>query len=143
MQQAGVNAYMAMQKEGLSGRDLEAAVLNRAANMLRECQEKWGQEGFEALLDQAVTFNQRIWSFFQGELSSPDNPLPREIRENILSLSVFVDSRLIDVLMNPAPELLNVVISINQNLAAGLMQKTKQDDAQDQAVNPGELVVSA
>ncbi len=142
MQQAALNTYAAMQKDGLTGRALESAVLNRAAKMLKECQSQWGTEGHEERFDSAVTFNQRVWTFFQAELSDPGNPFPREIKENILNLSIFIDQRLIEVLMNPAPELLTVVISINQNIAAGLMEKPRIDEALS-AVEPGTLTVSA
>jgi len=142
MQQAALNTYAAMQKDGLTGRALEAAVLNRAANMLKECQTLWGSEGHEERLDSAVTFNQRVWTFFQAELSDSGNPFPREIKENILNLSIFIDRRLIEVLMDPAPELLTVVISINQNIAAGLMEKPQVESAQG-SVEPGSLVLTA
>jgi flagellar protein FlaF len=49
-----------------------------------------------------------------------ENPLPVEIRNNILTLSLFVDKRIIDVMANPEPEKLKIVIDINLNLAAGL-----------------------
>ncbi|MBT0663935.1 flagellar biosynthesis regulator FlaF [Geobacter pelophilus] len=142
MQKAAFNTYAAMQKDGLTGRALEAAVLNRAANMLKECQTQWGTEGHDERFDAAVTFNQRVWTFFQAELSDPENPFPSEIKENILNLSIFIDRRLIEVLMNPAPELLSAVISINQNIAAGLMEKPDNDGTKPVA-EPGTLTVSA
>jgi flagellar protein FlaF len=143
MQQTALNTYAAMQKDGLTGRELEAAVLNRAAKILMECQSQWGSEGHEERFDSAVTFNQRVWTFFQAELSDPENPMPREIKENILNLSIFIDQRLIEVLLNPAPELLNVIISINQNIAAGLMSKPTADTAVSASREPGKLTVSA
>jgi flagellar protein FlaF len=53
-------------------------------------------------------------------LTQADNPLPEEIRQNILSLSVFVDRRIFEVMAYPAPEKLDILISINRNIAAGL-----------------------
>jgi flagellar protein FlaF len=142
MQQAALNTYAAMQKDGLTGRALEAAVLNRAANLLRECQNLWDTDGQQDRLDNAVTFCQRVWSFFQAELTDPENPLPPEIKENILRLSIFIDSRLVDVLINPAPDLLTAVININSNIAAGLMESPKSDPEQE-SMAPGKLAVTA
>jgi flagellar protein FlaF len=71
-------------------------------------------------LDEALRYNQQIWSIFQGELLKEDNPLPRQLREDILSLSVFIDKRIFEVMNSPDPEKLNVIVNINLNIAAGL-----------------------
>ncbi|HEU0264408.1 MAG TPA: flagellar biosynthesis regulator FlaF [Geobacterales bacterium] len=109
-----------MQRETLSGRELEAAVLTRAAMMLRACQDSWQGSDSDNRLSDALKYNQMVWSIFQAELMSPDNPLPPEIRQNILNLSLFIDKRTFDLMAYPAPEKLTVIININLNLAAGL-----------------------
>jgi flagellar protein FlaF len=143
MQNNAVNVYAAMQKDGLSGRALEAQVLTRAANMLKECQNHWGENGQDERLDTAVRFNQKVWTFFQAELADPENPLPKEIRENILNLSIFIDRRLIEVLLNPLPGQLTSIININQNIAAGLMDRPKADTNVSSAPEQGKLKLSA
>lgn len=137
------NVYANMQKDGLSGRMLEAQVLTRAANMLRECQLHWGENGQEERLDTAIRFNQKVWTFFQAELSDPENPLPVQIRENVLSLSIFIDRRLIEILMKPSSEQLTAIININQNIAAGLMARPKTDANVPPAPEPGKMNFSA
>jgi flagellar protein FlaF len=132
-----------MQKDGLTGRALEAQVLTRAANMLKDCQNHWNENGHDDRFDTAVRFNQKVWTFFQAELSDPENPLPKEIRENVLSLSIFIDRRLIEVLINPVPEPLTAIININQNIAAGLMAKPTTEADLSAATGPGKLLVSA
>jgi len=77
------------------------------------------KEAVQKLLE-AVKFNQKVWSFFQAELTDPENPLPQNIRENILNLSLFIDKRLFEVMANPEPEKLSIVIDINYNIAEGL-----------------------
>jgi flagellar protein FlaF len=143
MQQGALNSYTAMQKEGLSGRALEAQVLTRAANLLKECQNRWGEDGHEERFDTAVRFNQKVWTFFQTELAEPENPLPREIRENLLNLSIYIDSRLIDALINPAPELLADIININLNIAAGLREKPTTEALSSTTAEPRNIAVSA
>ena len=143
MQNSAANAYTSMQKEGLSGRALEAQVLTRAANMLKECQNHWNEDGHNDRFDTAVRFNQKVWTFFQAELTDPENPLPKEIRENVLSLSIFIDRRLIEVLINPLPEPLTAIININQNIAVGLMTKPKTETGLPDAPEPGKMRVSA
>ncbi|MFZ4855267.1 MAG: flagellar biosynthesis regulator FlaF [Desulfuromonadaceae bacterium] len=120
MQHTQVNAYTNVQKESLSGRELEASVLSRAGLMLKSVKENWGAPDRDHKLLEAVKFNQKVWSFFQAELSDPDNPLPKNLREDILNLSIFIDKRLFEVLAYPNPDKLAIIIDIDFNIAAGL-----------------------
>src|ERR1035438_4417018 len=123
MSQNPVNAYTTMQKESLSGRELEASVLSRAGIMLKQVQENWNASDREKKLVDAIKFNQKVWSFFQAELSDPENPLPKKLREDILNLSIFIDKQLFGLLAYPDPEKLSIVIDIDFNIAAGLRAK--------------------
>lgn len=125
MQQNTVNAYTNMQKETLSGRELEASVLSRAGLMLKQLQENWNAPDRETKFLEAIKFNQKVWSFFQAELSDPENPMPKKLREDILNLSIFIDKRLFEVMAFPDPEKLSIVIDINFNIAAGLRTKAE------------------
>jgi flagellar protein FlaF len=71
-------------------------------------------------LEEALKYNQKIWTLFQAELAKPDNPLPKKLREDLLSLSAFVDKRIFELLSFPTPEKLTAIININLNIAAGL-----------------------
>jgi len=121
MYQNQYKAYDTIRQETRSGRTLEASVLTRAAQKLKDCQDRWHSEDRESQFQEAIRFNQMIWSIFQGELAREDNPLPIEIKQQILSLSTFVDKTIFETMAYPAPEKLTVLININQNLAAGLM----------------------
>lgn len=114
------NAYTNLQKETLSGRELEASVLSRAGLMLKSVKDNWGAPDREHKLLEAVKFNQKVWSFFQAELSDPENPLPKNLREDILNLSIFIDKRLFEILAFPDSEKLSIIIDIDFNIAAGL-----------------------
>jgi len=92
----------------------------RTARALQHAQDQWGRPGAEAKLDEALKLNQRLWTFFQAELSSDDNPLPSELKVNLLQLVEFIDRRTFEVMSLPAPEKLTVLININRNIAAGL-----------------------
>lgn len=125
MSQNPVNAYTNIQKEMLSGRELEASVLSRAGLMLKQVQENWNAPDRDKKLLDAIKFNQKVWSFFQAELSDPENPLPKKLREDILNLSIFIDKRLFEILAYPDQEKLSIVIDINFNIAAGLRTKSE------------------
>jgi flagellar protein FlaF len=103
-----------------SGREVEAAVLTKAALKLRDCQDNWDAPDRDQKLDEALKYNQRIWSIFQSELSRDDHEMPRKLRLDILRLAAFIDRRIFETMAFPTPEKLTIVININNNLAAGL-----------------------
>jgi flagellar protein FlaF len=106
----------------MSGHEIEAAVLNQAARKLKECQDNWDADDLDERLNAALEFNQQIWSILQGELVKADHPLPKQIRQNLLSLSAFIDKRTFETMAFPSPEKLTIVININRNIAAGLLE---------------------
>ena len=117
------STYEDASKDGMSTRELEATVLTKAGLLLKRCQESWESPDRETRLDEAIRYNQMVWSFFQSELTQADNPLPQQLRQDILNLSLFIDKRLFEVLAYPTPEKLTAVININFNLAAGLRSR--------------------
>ncbi len=120
MSQYAADAYTTVEKITASGRQLEASALFRAARTLQLAQDGWGKAGADAKLDAALKLNQRIWTFFQAELTAADNPLPDELKTHLLNLIHFIDKQTFDVMAFPAPEKLSILISINRNVAAGL-----------------------
>ncbi len=115
-----IQAYKIAQKSIMSGREIEANALAQAAKILTECKENWDAPDREEILTMALQRNQMLWSIFQAEVSDADNPLPKELKENILNLSLFIDKRTLEIMAFPSPEKLTAIIDINQNLAAGL-----------------------
>lgn len=109
----------------MSGRETEARVLTQAAMKLIDCQKNWETPNRNRLLDSALKYNQKIWSIFQVEVSKSDNPLPIPIKNNILNLSRFIDQRIFDTMAFPDPQKLNILIKINQNIAAGLRESQR------------------
>jgi flagellar protein FlaF len=104
----------------MTDRELEAAVLMKAAAMLKRCQANWEGADRNQNLEKALRYNQLLWSFFQVAVASPENPLPKNLKENILGLSVFIDKRIFEILAYPSPEKISIIIDINTNIAEGL-----------------------
>ena len=115
-----MSSYESVDNMTMPGRGIEAAVLTKAARKLRECQDNWVIDDHDRKLEEALKYNQRIWSIFQVELAKDDHPLPKQLRSDILRLSAFIDRRIFETLASPSPDKLNIVIRINENLAAGL-----------------------
>ena len=120
-----LSAYTRMQKEALSGRELEASVLSRAGTMLKRVLDDWDDPDRCTKLLSAIAFNQKVWSYFQVELSNPNNPLPKQIREDVLNLSIFVRKRLYEALADPDPTRFEIVVEINFSLASSLRTKVE------------------
>ena len=68
-----------------------------------------------------VRMNWQVWTVFQSALLDPDNPLPPEIRSNLLNLANFIDKRSIDLLARPNIDQIDILIHINRNIGSGLM----------------------
>jgi flagellar protein FlaF len=122
-----MQAYESVDKSTMSGREIEAAVLTKGARKLKECRDNWETGDRNEKLDIALKFNQRIWSIFQSELVREDNPLPKKLKVDILSLSAFIDRRIFEIMAQPAPEKLKIIIDINNNIAAGLRTRPASD----------------
>jgi flagellar protein FlaF len=118
-----INAYKSVEKTTVSGRETEARVLTEAAAKLRSCQKDWNSDNRKELLDDALNYNQRIWTIFQAELGKQDNPLPDHIKLDLLRLTKFIDKRIFEVMGSPSPEKIDIIIKINENIAAGLRQE--------------------
>ena len=115
-----LEAYQTVDRTTMSGRETESRVLAQAALKLKDCQDNWNAEDRNVKLDEALKYNQRIWSVFQSELAREDNPLPGQLKQDLLSLGVFIDRRIFETMAFPDPEKLTAIININQNISAGL-----------------------
>lgn len=124
MLQNAVKSYQSIDNTTMSGRETEARVLSQGALKLMACQKQWGVSDHHARLDSALKYNQKIWSIFQTEVSKPDNPLPNGIKRNIMQLSRFIDQRIFETMAFPDAQKLNILIQINQNIAAGLRESS-------------------
>ena len=119
-QTQSLRAYEKVSQATQSGSEIEAAVLTKAALKLKECQENWDAPDRDDRLEEALKYNQRIWSIFQSELVREDHELPKKLRLDILRLAAFIDRRIFETMAFPSPEKLNIVIDINNNISAGL-----------------------
>ena len=111
-------AYQAVAKKTGSPREREANLLSRAASELQLIRDNWDDRRPD--LSSALLFNRKLWTIFLTSVTREDNPLPRQIRENVANLGLFVMSHSLKVQANPAPNRLDVLIAINRELAAGL-----------------------
>jgi flagellar protein FlaF len=101
-------------------RELEALLLMRAAAKLQDIKNGTMTDTIERT--NALRYNRRLWLFFADEVTKPENPLPREVKQNVANLAIFVakHSMSIEAAQDSAPENVSVLININREIAAGL-----------------------
>ena len=118
MQNRGADAYARTQQTTSLPRELEASLLNRAAVRLQAVKDDW--DGKQAELDHALIFNRRLWIVFVSSVARAENPLPRDVKQNIANLGLFVFNHTIGIQADPKPAKLGALININRQIAEGL-----------------------
>jgi flagellar biosynthesis activator protein FlaF len=117
--QSAAQAYKNVSKQISNPRDLEANLLLQAAARLQSVHDSWGSDS--AQLNDALLYNRKLWSVFLSEVTDVSSPLPKEVRQNVANLGLFVMNHTVTVMNDPQPERLTSLITINRELAAGLL----------------------
>jgi flagellar protein FlaF len=116
------NGY-ASRPSGDDPRSTEAWALGEASRRLALA-AKMDDKG-EALRE-ALRLNQRLWSIFQAALSEPDCPLPKDVRDNVLALSLLIDRHVMARLGDLDGSKIGPILDINRAIAEGLGAKSAQ-----------------
>jgi len=115
---SAANAYGQTARRIETPNDIDAMVLKTAADKLLAVQETPNEDIFEEVL----LYNQLIWTVIQSEMTA-EHPLPIEIKANLISLSLFIDNQTDKAIGGRDPKMLDSLININRNIAAGLMHR--------------------
>src|SRR5262245_30480612 len=126
------NAYVS-RPNGDDPRSTEAWALGEASRRLALA-AKMDDTG-EALRE-ALRLNQRLWSIFQAALSEPDCPLPKDVRDNVLALSVMIDRHTMARLGDLDGSKVGPILDINRAIAEGLSARPAQSAAGALAARP-------
>jgi len=113
MAASALNAYTKSRRLGLNGRALEAEAFLQAARMLDTIDISDAIKGLK--------FTHSLWTIVQADLLDPANKLSDGLKNDMLSLSLFVDQEIARALTRPSRDRLQTLSSINRNLAAGLL----------------------
>jgi flagellar protein FlaF len=117
MQQVSVQAYNRSQTFGDNPQETVAKSLLEAARRLTEASAPAVED---EQFDSALLLNLRLWSTIALDVLSPENTMPDEVRSNLLSLHRFIDNHTLDALSDRDPSKLQVLVSINRNIASGV-----------------------
>lgn len=114
-------AYAQAARHGNDPRELEASVLLKSASRLQRVKDGWAVN--MADLTPALLYNRTLWTIFATSVTEGESQLPAEVRQNIANLAIFIFKRTMEVQATPTPDLLDPLININRQIAAGLLQK--------------------
>ena len=126
-------AYQKQQKQEEDPRIVDAKALLRMVALLEEAQNP--QMNY-ADYSEAVKANQNLWTLFQASLVEESNQLPEKLKDILKSLSIYVDRRSLRAIGTQDPKLLNILININKDIAAGLMESVKNFPAATNQIVP-------
>lgn len=118
MYNQGAQAYLRTQQTTANPRELEAALLIKAAARLQSVRDEPGMSREQ--LDEAITYNRKLWTILATSATRPENPLPQPMKNNVANLAVFIFTHSMRILSDPTPDRISTLIAINANIAAGL-----------------------
>ena len=116
---SAAQTYKNVARQTSNPRELEATLLLQAAARLQSVHDSWDRN--RAQLDAALLFNRKLWSVFLTEMTDSKNPMPKNVRQNVANLGLFVMNHTVTVMNDPRPGHLGSLISINREIAAGLL----------------------
>ena len=117
--QHAAQAYGKVAKQTSSPREMEANLLLKAAARLQAASDTWDANRDQ--VEEALLYNRKLWSVFLTSVTRPENPLPDLVRQNVANLGMFVMNQTISLMTEPKREKLTSLISINREIAAGLL----------------------
>ena len=116
---SAAQTYKNVARQTSSPRELEATLLLQAAARLQSVHDTWGQD--RSKLDDALLYNRKLWSVFLSEMTDANNPMPKNVRQNVANIGLFVMNHTVTAMTDRRPDHLGSLISINRELAAGLL----------------------
>jgi flagellar protein FlaF len=117
--QNAAQAYQNVGRQISNPRELEATLLLQAAARLQSVHDSWDEKRTQ--LDEALLYNRKLWTVFLSEMTDASNPMPKDVRQNVANIGLFVMNHTVTAMTDPNPVHLDSLISINREIAAGLL----------------------
>lgn len=114
-------AYAQIANQTSAPREREAQLLLQAANRLQTVAE--GAVKDRHAITEAIRFNRKLWTVLATSATNEANELPVTVKQNVASLGVFILNHSLKLEIQPDPERVGVLISINRQIAAGLREQ--------------------
>lgn len=119
---SAAQTYKSVARQTSTPRELEASLLLQAAARLQSVHDDWDHDAqVQAKLNDALLYNRKLWSVFMAEMTDANNPMPRDLRQNVANIGIFVMNRTVSLMQDPKPDQIGSLININREIAAGLL----------------------
>lgn len=103
----------------LSVHEQDAFALSRAAILLDQARDD------DARMAAAMEHNLELWTSIQALVRRDENPLPAEIKDNLVKLSRYVADATFRCEGRPNEDTLKTLININLQISQGLLESAK------------------
>lgn len=94
--------------------------LEGASALLMAVQRHWTSPDREARLAIALEANLEVWSDIQAALAEGEASLPLEVRQNLLILSVYAESKIGECEARPSSDAVGALVALTRSLAGSL-----------------------
>lgn len=111
-----------MTPENNSPTTIDIKRLVHAAALLMAVNQRWNTSGRDKLLGEALEASRQIWKDIQQSLSDDSSGVPLEIRNNLLIVSVYAESKLEEIEQSPDQNKLASLIELTRSLAMSLRE---------------------
>lgn len=119
------------QKNAADPREVEARVLLKSAQFMQDLQANWDSMNSE-MLHETLKYNRNIWMmFYDTAVENTEGTRPLDLRNNIYNLANFIFKREVEILAKPEKQKLDILISINRDVAAGLLEGLRNANANE------------
>ena len=109
-------------------RELEARILLKSNRMIQQLIDGWDDRPKD-LLEETLKYNRQIWMlFYDTALENKDGDRPNDLRSNIVNLANFIFKREMEIMAKPEKHKLDILISINREISAGLMVSQENEE---------------
>lgn len=117
-----------------AGRQIEISILELASSKLRAIMGQDSKVEWSRELDEALRFNQKVWDVFSADWMSDTCQLETKLRENLISIAIFVKKKTFTTMAKPQSGDLDLLIRLNDNIVDGL--KAGVNAARDEEPEP-------
>ena len=117
--QNAAQAYQNVGRQISNPRELEATLLLQAAAQLQLAHDCWDEN--RPQFDKALLYNRKLWAVLLSEVTDANNPMPKNVRQNVANIGLFVLNHTVTAMTDPRPAHLGSLININREIAAGLL----------------------
>lgn len=100
----------------------EAVQLDDLAAQLMTVQRYWNAPSRETCLAAVLADSRAVWHGIQASLAGSTLALPLEVKQNLLILSVYADSKICACEETPSADMLSSLIALTRTLAGSLKE---------------------